>query len=37
LPETITSLGQEVKKEFAMLLVYFVAAQAAYINNNEKR
>ena len=37
MPAEITSLSTEVKKEFATILVYFMAAQAAYIRNNEKR
>jgi hypothetical protein len=36
-PTVITSLTQEVNKEFSTILIYFVAAQAAYIRNNEKR
>lgn len=36
-PSTITSLTDEVKKEFTSILIHFVAAQAAYIRNNEKR
>jgi p-aminobenzoyl-glutamate transporter AbgT len=36
-PEVVTSLSQEIKKEFVNILIYFVAAQAAYIRNNEKR
>lgn len=36
-PDVVTSLSQEIRKEFSNILVYFVAAQAAYIRNNEKR
>lgn len=36
-PAVVDWLTDEVKKEFATILVYFVAAQAAYIRNNEKR
>ncbi len=36
-PTIIDSLTQEVKKEFATILTYFISAQAAYIRNNEKR
>ena len=35
--DVIESLTQEVKKELATILVYFIAAQASYIRNNEKR
>jgi hypothetical protein len=37
LPTVITSLTQEVNKEFATMLIYFIAAQAAYIRSNDKR
>lgn len=37
LPTVITSLTQEVDKEFATMLIYFIASQAAYIRGNEKR
>jgi len=36
-PEVVTSLSQEIKKEFSNILIYFIAAQAAYVRNNEKR
>lgn len=36
-PTSITSLTDEVKQEFATILIYFIAAQAAYIRSNEKR
>jgi hypothetical protein len=37
MPTEISSLTDNVKKEFATILIYFIAAQAAYIRNNEKR
>lgn len=37
LPTVISSLAQEVNKEFATMLIYFIASQAAYIRGNEKR
>ena len=37
LPTVINSLTQEVNKEFATILIYFIAAHAAYIRGNEKR
>jgi hypothetical protein len=36
-PEVVDSLTQEVHKDLATILIYFIAAQAAYIRNNEKR
>jgi len=36
-PEIITTLTQEVKKEFVTILIYFIAAHSAYLRNNEKR
>ena len=37
MPAEVTSLTTQVKKEFATILIYFIAAQAAFIRNNEKR
>jgi hypothetical protein len=36
-PTVVTSLTDDVKKEFSTMLIYFIATQASYIRNNEKR
>lgn len=37
LPTEITSLTDQINKEFAIILVYYISAMAAYIRWNEKR